>query len=40
MNAYTIQHKYNGMIKHITGHDFWHACKVNGIDCRYWAQIA
>lgn len=36
MTQYTVEHKHNGAIKHITGYDLWDALKKNALDYRVW----
>lgn len=39
MTNYKIQHKYNGMIKHIAGLNIYDAFKKYDINYKYWEVI-
>ena len=38
MTTYTLTHKHCGAIIIVEGYDYWHACKVNGLDVKVWKE--
>lgn len=38
MKNFTVEHKFCGQVKEITGYDIYDAMKRNNISLKYWAE--